>query len=51
MDFAADEFAQPSTKPLVCTDKKYFRIFFVEWKSLCLLTSIMHNFCKETDFE
>ena len=28
--------AQPSTKPLVCTDKKYFRIFFVERKSLCL---------------
>ena len=30
MDFAANEFAQPSTKPLVCTDKKYFRVFFVE---------------------
>ena len=51
MDYAADEFAQPCTKPLVCTDKKYFRIFFLLSENHCVLTSIMHNFCKETDFE
>ena len=36
MDFAADEFAQLCTKPLVCTDKKDFRIFFLLSENHCV---------------